>query len=144
MKRCPQCRATYTDDIEFCLEDGAILTFSGSMPSQSYSGDTPTVLVSKTQTPTHFQAPQAVAQMRSNSTAIAGILSLFLSFILWLVSWSFWMYELHVAAPASYESRSAIRNVMQGVSAFSVFTEYLAILLVAIALISAAKRLPKD
>jgi hypothetical protein len=54
------------------------------------------------------------------------------------------MYELHVAAPASYESRSAIRNVMQGVSAFSVFTEYLAILLVAIALISAAKRLPKD
>lgn len=75
---------------------------------------------------------------------IAAVLSLFLSFILWLVNWSYWMYEAHVAAPASYESRSAIRNVMTGVSALSVLTEYLAILLVAIALISAAKRLPKD
>jgi len=33
---------------------------------------------------------------------------------------------------------------MEAVSAFSVLTEYLAILLIAIALISAAKRLPKD
>ena len=75
---------------------------------------------------------------------IAAVLSLLLSFVLWLINWSYWMYEEHVANPSSYESRAAIRNVMHAVSAVSVLTEYLAILLIAIAVISAAKRLPKE
>ena len=78
------------------------------------------------------------------SLGITAVLSLLLSFILWLVNRSYWTYEAHVASPSTYESRDTIRNVMEAVSAFSVLTEYLAILLIAIALISAAKRLPKD
>jgi hypothetical protein len=78
------------------------------------------------------------------SLGITAVLSLVLSFFLWLTSWSYWMYESHVANPTDYASRESIRNAMQGVSALSVLTEYLAILLIAIALIMAAKRLPKD
>lgn len=78
------------------------------------------------------------------SLGITAVISLVLSFILWLTGWLFWMYELHVAAPATYESRDTIRTVMQVVSAISVSTEYLAILLIAIALIMAIKRLPSD
>lgn len=75
---------------------------------------------------------------------IAAVLSLFLSFVLWLINWSYWMYEEHVASPSTFESRETIRNVMRAVSTVSVLTEYLAILLIAIAVISAAKRLPKE
>ena len=33
MKICPTCRKTYADDgLNFCLEDGSVLTFAGPAP----------------------------------------------------------------------------------------------------------------
>lgn len=80
MKQCPQCRRTYSDDNQFCLEDGTALMFADAMASRSYSGDIPTVVVQKippTQhfenqpqlnTPPQFSVPQT-AQTQTNSIA---------------------------------------------------------------------------
>ncbi len=78
------------------------------------------------------------------SLGIAAVLSLVLSFILWFLNWSYWFYEMHIKDPVDYGSNNALRNVMQGVSTLSVVTEYIAILLVAVGLIVAAKRLPQS
>src|SRR5688572_17527171 len=45
MKICPRCQKTYADDnLNFCLEDGSVLTQASAPPSPaSYSGAPPTV-----------------------------------------------------------------------------------------------------
>ena len=43
MKKCPNCSQSYSDDLVFCLNDGTVLENS----SVSYSGDTPTLVVSQ-------------------------------------------------------------------------------------------------
>lgn len=78
------------------------------------------------------------------SLGITAVIALVLSFICWAIQRSYWVYEAHIAAPGGYESRNAIRNVMEIVAAFSMVMEYLAILLIAIAVIMATKRLPKE
>jgi hypothetical protein len=66
------------------------------------------------------------------------------SFILWLISWSYWTYSAFLPYDsAAYESQKTIRYVVQGVGVLSTMLEYLAILLIAVAIIMAAKRLPK-
>lgn len=45
-KQCPQCGNLYTDDNQFCHEDGSLLVFPGSNPAP-FSGDTPTVVVQR-------------------------------------------------------------------------------------------------
>ncbi|MBC7900968.1 MAG: hypothetical protein H7070_13055 [Saprospiraceae bacterium] len=36
MKICPSCRRTYTDEgLNFCLEDGSVLTFAGGVPAET-------------------------------------------------------------------------------------------------------------
>lgn len=75
MKQCPQCRMTYTDDNQFCLEDGTTLMLADSMPSRSYSGDMPTIVSPQYQTPSQFQnpppfaVPQTVAQTPTKQAA---------------------------------------------------------------------------
>ncbi|HVE58286.1 MAG TPA: hypothetical protein VNB22_15740 [Pyrinomonadaceae bacterium] len=67
------------------------------------------------------------------------------SFVLWLVSWSYWTYQqFGLYDPATYESQQTLRYVFQGVSVAASLTEYLAILLIAVGIIMAAKRLPKN
>ena len=74
----------------------------------------------------------------------AAVAATVVSFILWLSSWAFWTYEqFQPYDSAKYEAQKAIRYVFQGVSFLSTLTEYLAILLIAVGLIMAAKRLPK-
>lgn len=46
MKRCPQCQKLYSDENQFCLNDGTVLSFD-SGGSQSYPGDAPTVFMPK-------------------------------------------------------------------------------------------------
>ena len=66
------------------------------------------------------------------------------SFILWLISWSFWTYQqFQPYDSATYESQKVIRYVFQGIGVVSTLVEYLAILLVAVGLLMAARRLPK-
>ncbi len=75
----------------------------------------------------------------------SAIVAAALSFILWLVNWIYWRYTEFAPYDASrYERENVIRNIMLGVSTISIVTEYLAILLIAIGLIVAAKRLPKN
>ena len=67
-----------------------------------------------------------------------------ISFILWLVSWTYWTYQqFSPYDSATYEAQKAIRYVFQGIGVLGVVTEYLAILLIAVGLVMAAKRLPK-
>ena len=74
----------------------------------------------------------------------AAVGSTIVSFILWLVSWSYWTYQqFQPYDSATYEKQKVIRYVFQGVGVVSTLTEYLAILLIAVAVIMAAKRLPK-
>ena len=66
------------------------------------------------------------------------------SFILWLTSWSFWTYQQFIPYDsATYDSQKTIRYVFQGIGVLGIITEYLAILLIAIAVIMAAKRLSR-
>lgn len=66
------------------------------------------------------------------------------SFILWLTSWSYWTYQqFQPYDSAKYESEKAIRYVVQGIGVLSTLTEFLAILLLAVAVIMAANRLQK-
>ncbi|CAN5217230.1 hypothetical protein BH10ACI1_BH10ACI1_30610 [soil metagenome] len=82
MKECPQCGRTFTDDNQYCTEDGTTLLSAAVMPTQSYSGDIPTIIVPKFeppptqfqtpaqfQTPPQFQVPQSVPQNPTSSTA---------------------------------------------------------------------------
>ncbi len=74
----------------------------------------------------------------------AAVGAIIVSFILWLVSWSYWTYQqFQPYDSASYESQKMIRFVFQGIGVLGVVTEYLAILLIAVGLIMAAKRLPR-
>jgi len=57
MKECPQCGRTFTEDNQFCLEDGTALLSADAMPTQSYSGDIPTVVVPKIPPTQYFEAP---------------------------------------------------------------------------------------
>ena len=67
------------------------------------------------------------------------------SFILWFINWSYYIYmEFMPYDSARYESQKNIRHVFQGISFFSTLTEYLALLLIAVGIIIAAKRLPKS
>ena len=74
MKQCPNCGRTFTEDNQFCLEDGTTLVFAEAMPTQSYSGDIPTVVVPRIPPTQHFenqpqfQVPQT-AQVQTSSTA---------------------------------------------------------------------------
>lgn len=47
MKQCPRCRQTYTDDqLNFCLEDGELLTaISHEPPPMRYADDAPSTIV---------------------------------------------------------------------------------------------------
>ncbi len=54
MKQCPQCGRTFTADNQFCLEDGTVLMSAEAMPTRSYSGDIPTVVVPKIPPTQHF------------------------------------------------------------------------------------------
>ena len=47
MKQCPRCRQTYSDDqLNFCLEDGELLTaFATEPPPTRYADDSPPTLV---------------------------------------------------------------------------------------------------
>lgn len=66
------------------------------------------------------------------------------SFILWFINWAYWMYTQFMPYDsARYESQKNIRYVFQGISFFSTVTEYLALLLIAVGIIIAAKRLPR-
>ena len=66
------------------------------------------------------------------------------SFILWFTSWAYWTYtSLLPFDSATYEAQKAIRYVFQGIGVLSTLTEYLAILLIGVGLIMAAKRLSK-
>lgn len=79
MKRCPLCNRTFSDDNQFCLEDGTILSSIEAMPTEVYSGDIPTVVVPKIpptqhfenqtqfQPPPQFQVPQSSPQIQTNS-----------------------------------------------------------------------------
>ena len=69
---------------------------------------------------------------------IAAVILTVLSFFLWLGSWSYWMF---MAASFGYDH--PLQYVAQTCSVVSTIFEMLAILLVAIGLILAAKRLPK-
>jgi hypothetical protein len=74
----------------------------------------------------------------------AAVAALVVSFFLWLISYSYWTYQqFQPYDSAKYESEKAIRYVVQGIGVVSTLTEYLAILLIAVAVIMAAKRLPK-
>ena len=76
----------------------------------------------------------------------SAITALVISFFLWLVNWSYWFYQNNFTTydSATYESQKMIRYVMQGVSALSILTEYLAILLIAVCVIMMVKRLPRN
>jgi hypothetical protein len=53
MKQCPLCGRTFTEDNQFCLEDGTVLMSAEAAPTEVYSGDFPTVAVPDSQeTPT--------------------------------------------------------------------------------------------
>jgi hypothetical protein len=68
-----------------------------------------------------------------------------ISFILWLITWGYWRYQdLVPFDSAKYEAQKTIRYIMTGIGTVSTLTEYLAILLVAVGLILAANRLPKN
>ena len=81
MKQCPLCGRTFTEDNQFCLEDGTMLSPADAMPTQVYLGDEPTVVAQKIpptqyfetptqfQTPPQFQTPQSSPQMQTKSTA---------------------------------------------------------------------------
>lgn len=74
----------------------------------------------------------------------AAIAATVVSFILWLINWIYWTYQQFVPYDsATYESQKVLRYVFQGISAVSTVTEYLAILLIGVAVIMAANRLPK-
>jgi hypothetical protein len=74
----------------------------------------------------------------------AAVAATVVSFLLWLASWSYWTYQQFAPYDsAKYESEKVIRYVVQGIGVLSTLTEYLAILLIAVAVIMAAKRLPK-
>lgn len=75
----------------------------------------------------------------------SAIAALVISFFLWLVNWSYWFYQSNFTTydSATYESQKVIRYAMQGVSAFSVLLEYLAILLIVICVVMMVKRLPR-
>ena len=74
----------------------------------------------------------------------AAVAATAVSFILWLISWSYWTYRQFAPYDsATYESQRTIGYVFQGIGVLATITEYLAILLVAVAVIMAAKRLPK-
>jgi len=80
--------------------------------------------------------------MKGLGFAAVGVTAL--SFVLWFVSWSYWTYQQFVPYDsATYESEKTIRYVFQGISVLSTLTEYLAILLIGVGIIMAAKRLPK-
>lgn len=68
-----------------------------------------------------------------------------ISFILWFINWAYWFYQSNFTTydSATYESQKMIRYVMQGISFFSAITEYLAILLIAVCVITIIKRLPQ-
>jgi len=73
MKQCPQCKRNYSDEDQFCYEDGTVLVVAGSFENPSYSGDVPTIVVPKTenpqiQTPPQFQVPNISPTVQTNST----------------------------------------------------------------------------
>src|SRR6187399_1526698 len=66
MKQCPRCRQTYSDDtLNFCLEDGELLSGVAQEPSPTrYSDDAPpTVMLSDARrtSPTNWPSPQPSA-----------------------------------------------------------------------------------
>jgi hypothetical protein len=74
----------------------------------------------------------------------AAVGAIVVSFILWLISWSYWTYQqFKPYDSATYEAQKVMRYIFQGIGVAATLTEYLAILLIAVALILAAKRLPK-
>lgn len=74
----------------------------------------------------------------------AAVAATVISFFLWLASWSYWTYQqFQPYDSAAYESQKVIRYVVQGVGVLSTLIEYLAILLIGVAVIMAAKRLPR-
>jgi hypothetical protein len=66
---------------------------------------------------------------------ITAVILTVLSFLFWLVSWSYWTFA---SFAVGYDG--PIRYVIQGISTAGVLTEYLAILIIGIGLIAASKR----
>ena len=66
MKRCPRCNQTYDDDqLNFCLNDGELLTKSSRPPSTMYADDAPPTLVANSPRITHpFGQPVAAPPVR--------------------------------------------------------------------------------
>lgn len=67
MKTCPRCGRTYTEnDLNFCLDDGELLTTAGStQPPTRYVDDSPPTLTmdpTRVTNPTNFPVSQAPAQ----------------------------------------------------------------------------------
>jgi hypothetical protein len=71
---------------------------------------------------------------------VSALIMTVLSFLFWLINWSYWTF---LYSTENYDAQQSIRYVMQGISVLSVLTNYLAVLLICIGLILAAKRLPK-
>jgi hypothetical protein len=70
MKQCPRCRQTYSDDqLNFCLDDGELLTaFAQEPPGRRYADDSPpTVLLdqSRVTNPTNWPSAQPPAQWQA-------------------------------------------------------------------------------
>lgn len=67
MKRCPNCNQVFSDDNVFCLEDGTVLE---TTPGASYSGDTPTQVISP------FPAAETSGKKEANKNiyAIIGVM----------------------------------------------------------------------
>jgi hypothetical protein len=78
MRQCPQCGRTYSDDNQFCLEDGTPLTPVNSTPSGSYSGDTPTVAMPNISSP---QVTASQTQTTGNAKWIYPVLGLLIGVI---------------------------------------------------------------
>ncbi len=75
----------------------------------------------------------------------AAIAATAVSFLLWMITWAYWRYTEFVPYNSTdYDTQKTMRYIMTGIGTVSTLTEYLAILLVAIGLIIAANRLPKN
>ena len=79
MKKCPRCQNTFDDDLNFCLEDGAVLEII------SANADAPTRFI-----PASFVTTQAKKKSHSGIYLIVGLMTIIIvaltAFVLYLMS----------------------------------------------------------
>lgn len=76
MKRCPKCGQTYTDgDINFCLNDGELLSHLTDVPGKMSDDPPPTIMMDQTRVTdqTRWQAPPPPAPYQSPSPYVPGM-----------------------------------------------------------------------